>query len=54
MMRVRKVDEVRESWLVMVNGWDAGRRRRCGGENGKTLRRGWDRVVAEVGRLVKD
>lgn len=45
--RVRKVNEVRESWLAMVNGWDPVRRRSCGGEKGETLRRGWDREVGE-------
>jgi len=47
--RVRKLDEVREGWLVKVNGWDAARRLSCGGEKGKTLRRGWNREEAEAG-----
>lgn len=35
--------------MGMVNGWDAVRRRSCGGEKGKTLRSGWDREVGELG-----
>ena len=37
-----------EGWLAMVNGLDPARRRSCGGEKGKTLRRGWDREVGEA------
>ena len=34
----------------MVNGWHQApvRRRSCGGEKGKTLRRGWNREVGEL------
>lgn len=52
MKRVREVDEVRERWLAMVNGWDPARRRSCGGEKGEMLRREWSREVDELGRLV--
>lgn len=43
----RKTDP-KEGRMAMVNGRDPARRRSCGGENGKTLRRGWDREVAEL------
>jgi len=46
--RVRKVDEERERWLAMVNGWDPARRRSCGGEKGKMLRAGWDQAMGEL------
>jgi hypothetical protein len=44
----RKTDPKEEGWLAMVNGWDPARRRSCGGEKGKTLRREWDREVKEL------
>lgn len=44
------MDEVRESWLAMVNGWDPVRRRSCGGAKGKTRRGKWDREGGEPRR----
>jgi len=39
----------KEGWLVMANAWHPVRRWSCSGVNGKTLRGGWNRDVAELG-----